>query len=316
MELLKKSFYCFLLSACFIISCKEFIERPLDNKQIRIIAPANHVETNSYQLTFWWETHPDAFQYRLQVVSPDFSEAVKFILDTVVRSDKFTYTLEPGNYQWRVRGENGSSATLYTTGNFVVHPSSLKEQVVQLVAPAQNQYTSNPLVQYEWLKLFGATQYRLQIDDHNFSDEQNLVVNALTDNLTYMNTLVREGTYQFRVRAEKDTEISKWSAVRSITYDATAPAKVILISPANKQAISKPVTLTWNPLTDAEKYEVYVYKSDSVTLYNSGYPQIVNNNSLVFNQGNVNETLVWRVRAIDKAGNKGEMSDYFTFTLR
>jgi hypothetical protein len=299
-----------------LISCREFIEPSLEKKQIKAIAPADGIETSSYQLTFWWETHQDAFQYRLQVASPSFSAIEKLVLDTVVKNDKFTYTLEPGDYEWRIRAENGSSQTPYVTRNFIIHPSALTNQLVQLQSPANNIFTANAEIQYEWLKLFGATKYRLQIDNQNFADENNLVLNVLTENLSYLNTLQTEGKYQFRVRGENATENSKWSTVRNLTFDRTPPAKVVLTSPANKQTLPKPFNLMWNAISDADKYELLVYRSDSVTLYHTNYPQLLSTNTQQFNLGNANETLVWRVRAIDKAGNKGEFSSFYTFTIQ
>lgn len=299
-----------------LTSCKEFIEPSLDQQEIQAIAPADGTEITSYQLTFWWEGNVDALTYRLQVVAPSFTAAKQMILDTLVRADKFTYTLEPGNYQWRVRAENGSSRTAYATNSFTVHPSSLTEQTVQWVSPAQQLYTANPTLSYQWLKLYGANGYRLQIDKNNFSNEQNLDLNVVTDNLSYSYTSLAEGIYQIRVRAENATENSKWSAVRTMTYDASPPAQVSLSSPANRQTLAKPFNLTWLAINDAQQYELAVYQSDSVTLYHSSFPQLLNTTSHNFNMGNTGENLVWRVRAIDRAGNKGIWSSYFSFTMQ
>lgn len=304
----------FLLASLF--SCKEFIEPSLENKQMSSIAPADGTETNSYQLTFWWDSQPDALRYRLQVASPTFEKAEKIILDTLVKTDKFIYTLEPGDYQWRVRAENGSSSTAFVTKSFKVHPSKLSDQAVQLTNPSAQTYTNVATLMCQWLKLFGATSYRIQVDKNNFIDENNLTLNVLTDNLSYQYTFAQDGNYQLRVRAENATENSKWSAVKLITYDVTPPSQVILNSPANGQALSKPLSLAWTIVNDAVQYELGVYKSDMVTPYNNAFPLLATNNSYQFNVGNSGETLSWRVRAIDRAGNKGQWSSFFTFTIQ
>ncbi len=311
-----KPLYFLLLIAFTLVSCKEFIETSLSNKKIYPLAPADKTEMSYYQITFWWETHPDALKYRLQVVSPSFNATQKVILDTLVKADKFTYTLDPGNYEWRIRAENGSSQTPFVTQSFVVHPAALTDQSVQVSAPANQLYTNNALTQYEWLKLFGATGYRLQLDKNNFSNEQNLILNVTTDNLSYSYTLPSEGVYQMRVRAENATQNSKWSTVRTLTFDATPPAQVNLSTPANKATVTKPVGLSWGAITDAVQYEVAVYQSDSTTLYHSSYPQLLSTTNHSFNMGNSGETLVWRVRAIDRAGNKGNWSSFYTFTIQ
>ncbi|TKC12051.1 hypothetical protein FA048_00075 [Pedobacter polaris] len=281
-----------------------------------LLAPTNNLETSNYQLTFWWEMQQDALGYRLQVVSTDFSNIQKLILDTLVKKDKFTYTLDPGKYQWRVRAENGSSQTSYTTQSFIVHPSSLTNNVIQLTSPTNNFFTSSPDVKLEWLNLFGATQYRVQLDNQNFIDENNLVLNVTTTNLSFLKTLSKEGNYQFRVRGESTTENSKWSVVRNFSYDATPPVQVKLTAPLNNKTVAKPVQLTWNSITDAEKYELIVYQSDLTTLYSTSYPMLLTTNTYTFNAGDSNEVIGWKVRAIDKAGNKGSFSDLFSFTIQ
>ncbi|PWS28859.1 hypothetical protein DHW03_03225 [Pedobacter yonginense] len=296
--------------------CTEFIEPSLTSRTVVIISPANQSESNIYQQTFWWEPQADALGYRLQVVAPKFSNASKFVLDTLIKTDKFTFTLEPGNYEWRVRAENGSSVSSYTTNSLVIHPSSLKEQSVQLSTPTDVYYTSDANISFSWLKLFGASQYRLQIDNQNFADETKLTLNAVSDNTVFLHKLLKEGAYQYRVRAESTSEVSKWSVVRNLVYDVTAPSKPDLVSPANKQTITLPTKLLWNKVTDAEKYELYLYQKDSVTLYNTNYPALLTTNEQTISSGTQGETFVWRTRAIDKAGNKSSFSDYRTFTIQ
>ncbi|MEH3112256.1 fibronectin type III domain-containing protein [Pedobacter terrae] len=214
-----------------LTGCSEFIEPSIENREIAILAPANKLETNSYQQTFWWDPMADALFYRLQIVEPKFDSVSKMVLDTLIKTEKFVYTMDPGKYEWRVRGENGSSASSYSTRSLEIFPSSLKEQSVQLTVPSSGLYFSKPDVRYEWLKLFGAKVYRLQVDNNNFLDENNMTLNITTDNLGFLQTLSKEGTYQFRVRAENSAENSKWSNVRSFTYDATGPERVLLSTP-------------------------------------------------------------------------------------
>ena len=297
-------------------SCREFIEPSLEKQNVKAIAPAEDIETNVYQMTFWWEENVHALRYRLQVATPSFEATHRLILDTLVVTDKFLYTLDPGKYEWRVRAENGSSHTLFSTRSFIIHPSSLDLQTSQLTGPSHQFYTSNASMQFQWLKLHGAESYRLQVDDKNFIDDQNMILNVQTVNLDYLYTIPLEGTYQLRVRGETATSYSKWSAVRQVTFDSTPPAKVVLNSPSNRQGLAKPFNLTWSAIADAVQYELGVYKNDSTTFYHKSYPQFQSSNLHQFNLGDVAENLVWRVRAIDRAGNKGEWSSYFSFTLQ
>ena len=303
-----------LLLLLALTSCKEFLEPSLEHRSLSLLAPSEQLETNLYKQVFWWSALEDAIYYRLQVVSPNFNNISSLVLDTLVRGDKFTYSLEPGKYQWRVRAENGSSQSSYFSRSFEVFPSSLSNQVLQILTPASGVLITDATVRYDWLKLFGATRYRLQVDTNSFADSSKLVINTLTDNLSYIQQLQREGKYEFRARAENDSQVSKWSTLRSFIFDQTAPEKVVLSSPANKQRVSLPTQLKWIGNTDVEKYEVSVYRTDSVTLI-TGYPVLQINNTATFSAGSPGEQILWRIRGIDKAGNKGDYSNYFSFTI-
>ncbi|RZM17980.1 MAG: hypothetical protein EOO88_41920, partial [Pedobacter sp.] len=191
-----------------ISACSEFVEHSLANRKVLLRSPSNGIETAIYQQVFWWEAIDDALYYRLQVVSPSFDSTASLVLDTLVKTDKFIFTLDPGRYQWRVRAENGSSRTVYSTNGLIVHPASLQEQSLRLNTPSTGLLTNQTEIRFSWPRLFGAMNYRLQIDTNNFVDESKLVQNLSLDGLTYIFSPAREGNYQFRLRAENATENS------------------------------------------------------------------------------------------------------------
>lgn len=300
----------------FITSCNEFIESPVTGKKVFLNAPGENLETDKYNLQFWWEFVEDATAYRLQVVQPDFANAASLILDTLVTTNKFSYTLDPGKYEWRVRAENGSSQGFYTSRSFTVFESSLENQRVQVKGPANGVLTNSTAITFKWLSLFGATNYLLQVDTNNFSDEDALVLDQNTRNLEYTLNLNKDKLYQWRVRAEKDAELSKWSALQNFTYDTTPPAQISLVAPANNQVLAKPVNLRWNAVGGATKYELLVLKADAVTAYNATFPMVLNSINYNFNAGDFNETIYWKVRAIDEAGNVGMYSTQQSFIVQ
>ncbi|MDN3588078.1 fibronectin type III domain-containing protein [Pedobacter aquatilis] len=313
MKGIKLTLLCCLLVYC--MGCSEFFEPSLKDTRITLLAPADSLETSEYRQSFWWTGNADAIFYRLQVVKPSFDKAATLILDTVITQDKFIYTLEPGKYQWRVRAENGSSQSEYSVKSFEVFPSSLSAQTLQVLNPLNTLMTTNESVKYDWLRLFGSKHYRLQVDTASFLDTTKLVLDVLSENLSFTQTLKKEGRYEFRVRAENDAQRSRWSEVRYFVFDKTPPEQVILRYPANRQGLAKNIRLQWQDNADAEKYELAVYKSDSVTLFQS-FPQITGSNAASFNQGDAGEQIIWRVRALDRAGNKGAFSSFFSFTIQ
>lgn len=300
-----------------ILGCKDFLEPALTNRTLSLIAPADQFVTRSYHITFWWEALEDALSYRLQVVKPDFSRPGSLILDTLIkRKNRFEKTLDPGIYQWRVRAENGSSVSAYTTNSFIVHESSIEEQKVGLKFPLNEFLTNNTALRLGWEKLFGIDDYRIQVDTLNFSDENNLVINYRLSSNEYLFTFPRDGQFQWRVRAELGLEQSRWSEVYTMFLDRTAPAKVIPVAPANQAIVSKPVKLEWQGVPTAKSYRFYVYKSDQVSLYHPSFPMAISGTAYFFNLGDSNEKIYWSVRAIDPAGNEGEMSNLLNFTIQ
>ena len=304
-----------LVLSMLLASCSEFIEPSISDREVVLRAPVNGAETKDYAQTFWWEAVDDALSYHLQVVTPDFNHTVKLVLDTLVRGNRFNYTLDPGSYEWRIRAENGSSATAYVAAAFTVYPGSITTQQVQLLSPANSTLTAQAAAQFKWLRLYGATKYRLEVDTNNFADETRLVVDQTTVNLDYAHTFLREKTYQWRVKAQNDTAESKWSAVQTITYDATPPPVVLLNAPVHNAQVSKPVTLSWSAAATARKYLLYVYKNDGTSLYNNSFPLTTTSLSYVFSLGTSGEKVYWEVRAVDEAGNTSSLGELRAFTI-
>jgi len=295
--------------------CKEFIEPSIEKKNTVLLAPSNGTETNVYNQTFWWEELDNALQYRLQVVMPDFNNTSRLVLDTIVTKSKFSYTLEPGNYEWRVRAENGSSQTPYSKAAFVINPSSIEQQQVQLQSPANNFVTNQSSAVFKWLKLFGADKYQLQIDTANFEDETVLFFNKSTPNQEFNVTLTRDKVYRWRVKAVNATVESKWSVIQNLTLDKTPPGIVFLTSPTNEQVVTKNVSLKWEALPEAKKYQLYIFKSDGTSSYGS-FPIIITTSTYNFTEGKSGEKLFWQVRAIDEAGNFGAFSELRSFLIQ
>ncbi len=296
-------------------SCKEFLEEDISERQISLTSPGKEAVLSTYTVTFRWEEMEDALSYRLQIATPGFDSLDYIVEDTLVSDLKYTLSLQPGRYQWRVRGVNGSSQSGYTTQSFLIYESDLSKQTVVQESPADQFITTTNRLSLGWQSLFGVQAYRVQVDTNRFSDEETLVYNELIGGTSIVFQIPKEQGYQWRVRAESDTSQSGWSATRSFTFDRTPPAVPVMREPANNSAVSSPVTLRWDAVPDAESYQVYVYKSDSVTLYNSSYPLTIKESSHAFKSGTPGERVVWRVKAVDQAGNASAFSGYRSFNL-
>lgn len=306
----------FLTGSILLSSCNEFFEPELKNKKVFLTSPGENSQSNRYNQTFRWEQVDEAGNYRLQVATPSFDSIADILLDTLVSDTKFAFTLEPGIYEWRVRAENSASSSQYSSRKFTIIESSLASQQVQIVSPGTGTVSNNRNITFKWLSLFGASDYKLQVDSGNFSNEETMLVNTTTTETEYTQVLSRDNIYRWRVKAVNDTSESKWSAVQSFTFDNTPPAKVTLLLPANNTTVSRPVGLQWEAVSGAAKYLVQVYKSDSSTPYSSSFPVTVTSASYSFTAGESGETLYWKVCAVDATGNAGPYSDLRSFIVQ
>jgi hypothetical protein len=314
------NFYRFMF-ACGLIgllsSCDAIIEPSIAKKPVQTEAPSEGYQSTSYTVNFWWDEVDHALTYHLQVVTPDFNNPGSLVLDTIVKKNTFAFTLSPGNYQWRVLAQNGSSQTPYSTPrNFSVAAGSIKQQAVQLSSPANNLVTNQGPVLFQWSSLYGATKYQLEIDTNNFADENTLVYNRTIATQQYSFSFPKDGVYQWRVKAENDTAQAQWSVVNVVTYDHTPPAAVTLSAPADASTLPLPVNLQWNAASGAIKYKLYVYKSDGTTLYSQSFPMVLTSTSYSFNQGNSGDKFNWTVTALDAAGNESAAVTKRSFTLQ
>jgi hypothetical protein len=306
-----------LLVFLLVQSCRAIIEPDIDNKIVTLEAPGDAYQSSSYAINFWWDPVDDALSYHLQVVAPSFNNIGALVLDTVVKSNKFTINLSPGTYQWHVMAENGSSKTAYSSPkSFTILQSSIKQQSVQLNSPANNLLTNQAAVTFSWGTLYGATKYQLEIDTNNFIDETKTVYNQLIPGQQVTFTLPKDQVFQWRVRAQNDTAMAQWSAVNTLTFDHTPPAQVTVISPANNATMPLPISLQWNSVATATKYKLYAFKSDSTTVYSTSFPVLQNTTGYNFTSGNSGDRVYWKVTAFDAAGNESKASTLRSFVIQ
>ena len=120
-QTLKLKIQAFISGAIFLVtSCEELTQTDLTDKQIVLTAPVDNLTTTATANTFAWDPTNGAAKYQLQIVSPKFDSVVRFVVDSSFSKTTFTYTLTPGQYQWRVRASNSGSQTAYFTRTITI----------------------------------------------------------------------------------------------------------------------------------------------------------------------------------------------------
>ncbi len=121
---MKKLVFVFL-GVLLLLACEEIInEENIENDSVTILAPsANSTLKTNTEISYHWQTISGASDYELQIASPNFQQATKIVLDSVMMGTFFSVdSLKAGNYEWRVRALNSAFASPYTTNSFSVEP--------------------------------------------------------------------------------------------------------------------------------------------------------------------------------------------------
>lgn len=283
-----------------VSSCtKDFVSVDLSKQSVNIMAPANNVVATSYSQTFWWEELEGADKYNLQIVKPSFAAIQNVILDTLVKSHQFAYTLQPGVYQWRLRAQNNASKTDWVVRTLTIDSSqNLSGQTLLLISPVDNFFTNNLVQNFSWFAMPNATGYVFQIVSQSgvpIGNPQSITTTATT------NTFSIEGTYKWRVYAQNNLSVSPY-AERTIIIDTTAPAvPFITFLPLNDTTTSNPIHLSWNSVESSATYRVLI-SSDS-TFGGVIKDTLTSNIFYNFYNSTTGHYYYWKIRAIDVAGN-------------
>jgi hypothetical protein len=281
------------------LSCEDIIEKDINDEIVVLIAPAEGIASEYFDITFYWEPVVGASHYRFQLTTPSFESPVTFLMDSLVSLNSITLTLDSGSYGWRVRGENGSYATAYTTQQFnVVGSSDLSKQRLRIISPLNNTYSNKTEILFKWEPVLLADKYILTIE----SDK-------LLELLVY-------GTEHKMVVDKKDmnakwsvTAINEKSVLMSDTYnlfmDFTPPLGPRLVGPVNDTTfIGFPVTLKW-------EWEEEGLLRDSLFIFDhlgsviSSFPRPMESKLFIISSGLLpgKGVFSWGVKSVDKAGN-------------
>jgi hypothetical protein len=304
--------WCGILFSLFTVSCKSVIEEDIEGKKVSINAPTS-AQLEEYTQTFWWNAMDGVLNYEVQLVKGSFDHVQQLVFDSLVTGTKLAYTLAPGDYEWRIRGVNGSYKSDYNGSKFTVLVSELNKQFVLLSSPSNGGYAINSPVVFSWAALFGAETYQIQVDENN-TFTTGMTLNTFTPATSYVFSTPSETLYYWRVRACTTTDTSMWSSVNSFTYDVTPPDKVVLTSPANNltDINTETGTLRWTSLGAGIKYIVYIqYGSAAET-----QSQAISTNSIGYTATAAGQTIKWKVQSVDAAGNKGTISDQWQFKVQ
>lgn len=305
----------FFLLLVATYSCGEFQETQIDQDTIEILVPRDSLRSEiSTQLFRWYELE-GALEYEFQLVHPSFTAIDRLIVDSVIQGNKFTLSLQPGEYEWRIRGWNNSSSTPFVTRKlFIDTTTDLTNQEIILLTPLAADTSRLLSKSFSWEPLYNADQYTIEVYKDGLNGVKEVEQTLSQSNLNF--TFNQEGGYYWRVKASNTTSESNYFE-RGFFIDTTSPAAPSLTRPLNNQLIQNiPIQLEWNRANTqgASVYDSLFIASDSsflTPLWRESLSQTTFQiDTLSSGQ------YFWKVKSIDKAGNQGEFSSIFSFQLQ
>lgn len=200
----------FIAFVSSLFACEDIIEKEIDEKTVKLLAPADNILTDINEITFWWESLSDVDHYNIQIVTPSFENAEKVIADSLIENSNIDFTLLPGKYEWRVKAINSISETDFSTASFEISQTQvdLSTSSVQLTSPKDNISTSNTEINFIWEAVNGAYTYNIQIVKGSFDLVEEQILAAEINELS-VSVALGPGNYEWRVKAANlDSETS------------------------------------------------------------------------------------------------------------
>lgn len=232
-----------LLIFLVFYSCEHITEEyDITKEIIDLELPVNQSSLENNNVIFSWEKNATISFFRFQVASPDFDSSNLFLIDTLVATNLYRDTLFYNrNYEWRVRGENSIFNTAFSSRSFFIRSEdNISDQNIILYSPQEGISIAEEKVYFSWEPQKMASQYRLQIASPSFKLAQQIIIDTLVTNSTFLiNTLPQNRSYEWRVRGENENFNTPYTSF-SFNY-LIAPD----ISKLKPEIIAPKDTLVW-----------------------------------------------------------------------
>jgi hypothetical protein len=300
-----------------LVSCNAIFEKDISSETPEMIIPTSNDTLYSNQVHFKWEEVEGASHYRLQLVQPTFENIDAFILDSAIGNTEFYQVLEPGEYSYRLRAENGGYESFYSEPRkiYVDSVSDLSDQYIALMAPVDNIFTNaTEAIVCSWQNLYAANSYSFVLKiGATFETGSVLTFNsdiATLAQVISVEDLAVEGTYFWGVSATNESSTSPYT-YRQINVDLTPPNDPALVSPADLSTfgVDEDFTLKWSTGTDPGTVNADVFCGVEIST-DPDFGSFDEYNNITSDSLEVSfstaDTYYWRVKADDAAGNFSE----------
>ncbi len=282
------------------------------------ISPANDATTTNARQGLTWSAVNGANRYHVQIDNnSDFSSPI--YNDDTRTTPSFTppASLPLGTYSWRVRAfdaaGNFSPWTLGRTYNINILKTPANNAVFVSATPYRPTFT--------WQAVPGAVNYGLVVattPSFGASNVYGTQMTGTTHKLPALNAL-GYGIYYWRINLDLGSGFAGGPFYRQFTVTPPAPAKPVLVNPANLAALNTATpNLTWNavPYSYAGVTLTYEVQVDNNSTFAS--PERTTTTAglnYAISPGLPDGNYYWRVRAVNSLGFAGQYSTARRFVI-
>ena len=279
-----------------------------------LISPANDIITNDATPLFEWSSVPYASSYTLQISTS--SSFGTITLEKTISGTEYELQLSESlandTYYWRVK-------TDISTGYSEYYRLEVNKNIPSLISPPDNAEITESRPTFEFTKIQGATEYRLQIStSSSFPPASTFTISSGFNtgglNVTYTMTYdLEDGIYYWRTSANG----GPYSSYFKFTIGAVAPEAPQLLSPSDNSAIKDTTpTFEWQIVTDASTY-ILQYKKTTQSWESSEQRILIGNTNTSYTVGSPLEEAEyeWRVKCINSKDIESEWSDIWSVII-
>lgn len=131
-------------------------------QQVQSISPGSQFVTNKDEVTYKWNALFGASRYRLQIDTNNFANDSVLFFNSTTANLEFSVPFDGDNqYQWRVRAENDSTESRWSSIQRITFDKTPPSQVT-LISPANNSASTRP-VKLQWNAVAGAKRYEILV---------------------------------------------------------------------------------------------------------------------------------------------------------
>jgi hypothetical protein len=273
-----------------------------------LLSPPDQSRTCDPLPSFSWGRVKLATFYQIQVDDdPGYGSP---LLDRVTAQTTFVpdRELPSGTWHWRVRAAN-SELTGFWSATWSVTVIAVPDAPL-LRSPGDGSAVCDPTPTLAWEQVGDAVSYRVQVaQEPGFGAP---LLDASTENLSYLSPLLVPGLYYWRVLAKNECGEGVWSDVFRFEVLALPAAPVLLAPPDGSLTHERAPRFSWNGVPATVVYRIQI---DDGALFDSPIIQReVATTSFTPAGSLANGTYFWRVQAVS-ACEAGDWSATWSVTI-